>query len=65
MDISSATAVSPAATGADDATKSTGSGALINSDFETFLRMLTTQMQNQDPLEPMARQFALPCRPSR
>lgn len=25
----------------------------ITSDFETFLRMLTTQMQNQDPLEPM------------
>ncbi len=26
---------------------------VITSDFETFLRMLTTQMQNQDPLEPM------------
>ena len=26
---------------------------LINSDFQTFLRMLTTQMQNQDPLNPM------------
>lgn len=24
-----------------------------NSDFETFLRMLTTQLQNQDPLKPM------------
>jgi len=26
---------------------------LVSSDFETFLRMLTTQMQNQDPLNPM------------
>lgn len=25
----------------------------INSDFETFLRLLTTQMKNQDPLNPM------------
>ena len=25
----------------------------ISSDFETFLRMLTTQMQNQDPLNPI------------
>lgn len=24
-----------------------------NKDFETFLRMLTTQLQNQDPLKPM------------
>lgn len=29
-----------------------GTGALA-SDFETFLRMLTTQMQNQDPLNPI------------
>jgi flagellar basal-body rod modification protein FlgD len=26
----------------------------LSSDFETFLRMLTTQMENQDPLNPMA-----------
>ncbi|NKX45005.1 flagellar hook capping FlgD N-terminal domain-containing protein [Roseicyclus persicicus] len=25
----------------------------ISADFETFLRLLTTQMQNQDPLNPM------------
>ncbi len=30
----------------------TGSGAL-SSDFETFLKMLTTQMRNQDPLDPV------------
>lgn len=28
-------------------------GTLINSDFQTFLVMLTTQMQNQDPLNPI------------
>ena len=26
---------------------------LVSSDFETFLRMLTVQMQNQDPLDPV------------
>jgi len=29
------------------------SGAVEASDFETFLTMLTTQIQNQDPLNPM------------
>ena len=29
------------------------SNALIASDFETFLRLLTTQLENQDPLNPM------------
>lgn len=28
-------------------------GALVSSDFQTFLVMLTTQMQNQDPLNPI------------
>ena len=32
---------------------STGSGTAISSDFETFLKMLTVQMQNQDPLNPI------------
>jgi len=26
---------------------------VISSDFETFLKMLTAQMENQDPLDPM------------
>lgn len=25
----------------------------INSDFDTFLRMLTAQIENQDPLNPI------------
>lgn len=31
----------------------TGRAGVAASDFETFLKMLTTQMQNQDPLNPM------------
>lgn len=31
----------------------TGSGTAITSDFETFLTLLTAQIENQDPLEPM------------
>ena len=38
----------PAATGVEK--KST---AALTSDFETFLRMLTVQLQNQDPLNPV------------
>jgi flagellar basal-body rod modification protein FlgD len=30
-----------------------GSASKITSDFDTFLRMLTVQMQNQDPLNPI------------
>lgn len=30
-----------------------GTGSKITSDFDTFLRMLTVQMQNQDPLNPI------------
>lgn len=32
---------------------STNSSSALSSDFETFLLMLTTQMQNQDPLNPV------------
>lgn len=31
----------------------TGRAGLAATDFQTFLKMLTTQMQNQDPLNPM------------
>ncbi|MBK5932496.1 flagellar basal-body rod modification protein FlgD [Rhodovulum imhoffii] len=33
--------------------RKTGPANGLSSDFETFLRMLTTQMQNQNPLNPM------------
>lgn len=42
------TQTNPAA--ADQGAKNDG---LLNSDFETFLKMLTVQLQNQDPLNPM------------
>jgi flagellar basal-body rod modification protein FlgD len=47
MDVTSARSAT-----APTATASTGATA-ISSDFNTFLRMLTVQMQNQDPLNPI------------
>ncbi len=35
------------------AANGTSSTSAISSDFETFLKMLTVQMQNQDPLSPI------------
>jgi len=43
--VSTATAVSDAKTAA--------ASTKINADFDMFLKLLTTQMQNQDPLDPM------------
>jgi len=46
----------PSATSASSSTGTTGTGGTaptISSDFNTFLRMLTVQMQNQDPLNPI------------
>ncbi len=42
----------PSALGAGNDTE-TRSGSIISADFETFLKMLTTQMENQDPLNPV------------
>ncbi|MBW6505402.1 MAG: flagellar hook assembly protein FlgD [Rhodobacteraceae bacterium] len=42
------TSATPTATG-----QASKSAAMISSDFQTFLLMLTTQMQNQDPLNPI------------
>jgi flagellar basal-body rod modification protein FlgD len=49
MDISTHYSASSASSGSPD---SAGSGQ-ISSDFTTFLKMLTVQMQNQDPLNPI------------
>lgn len=43
------TAITPLGT----APKTAKTGGGITSDFTTFLKMLTTQMQNQDPLNPI------------
>jgi len=52
MDILSATTNTAAGSSAT-AQKGAATGNRMGADFETFLKMLTTQMQNQDPLNPM------------
>ncbi|WP_309665657.1 flagellar hook capping FlgD N-terminal domain-containing protein [Tabrizicola sp.] len=47
MDVTSITTAAPASSTAS------GGGSKITSDFNTFLKMLTVQMQNQDPLNPI------------
>jgi len=52
MDISGATAAA--------SVPATTPRASINSDFDTFLKMMTAQLRNQDPLDPMdASDFAV------
>lgn len=46
------TATTSATTTAATAT-TTAPSTVLSSDFQTFLKMLTTQMQNQDPLNPI------------
>ncbi|NPD17519.1 flagellar hook assembly protein FlgD [Xinfangfangia sp. D13-10-4-6] len=49
-----------AANSSYNTSQSTGSPSAITSDFTTFLKMLTVQMQNQDPLNPVeATDFAV------
>ncbi|MFU1478143.1 flagellar hook capping FlgD N-terminal domain-containing protein [Roseovarius sp. C7] len=53
MDVANSTAqASQAAQPAPGATAS-GSQSTMSADFETFLKMLTVQMRNQDPLNPV------------
>lgn len=48
------TTISPATTGtAPPPQPKPAQGTLIGSDFKTFLKMLTTQARNQDPLNPI------------
>lgn len=49
--VTAVTGTAPAATAATG--QAAESAAMISSDFQTFLLMLTTQMQNQDPLNPI------------
>jgi flagellar basal-body rod modification protein FlgD len=48
MDVTSATSAASTSTNGN-----TTNTSKISSDFDTFLRMLTVQMQNQDPLNPI------------
>ncbi|RFB04730.1 flagellar hook assembly protein FlgD [Parvularcula marina] len=50
MQTTDATAAAAAGT---PATSSTAASAALSSDFDSFIRLLTTQVTNQDPLEPL------------
>lgn len=55
--ITSPTSPSPATPAPPPAnTEPADAGSALTSDFETFLLMLTTQLQNQDPLNPIESQ---------
>lgn len=47
---------SPAVSSATSSVAEEASSQVITSDFETFLLMLTTQLENQDPLNPIESQ---------
>jgi flagellar basal-body rod modification protein FlgD len=47
------TSTSALTTGAPITTTTTAPTGALTSDFNTFLKMLTVQMQNQDPLDPI------------
>lgn len=49
--MSTVSGITPATAG--PASSSTGSGTKISSDYQMFLKLLTTQMQNQDPTDPI------------
>ncbi len=56
MDVTSTKAATPGATAKTSATKeeeTDGATSALTGDFDTFLKLLTTQMKNQDPLQPM------------
>ncbi|MFZ3585196.1 flagellar hook capping FlgD N-terminal domain-containing protein [Loktanella sp. DJP18] len=53
MDVSTTSQTGGTAASAAKTTAPTGSGTNISADFTTFLKMLTVQMQNQDPLNPV------------
>ncbi|MBM9596109.1 flagellar hook capping FlgD N-terminal domain-containing protein [Roseitranquillus sediminis] len=52
MDVTQTTATTPPAATAPTGKEKEAKSAL-SSDFETFLKMLTVQMQNQDPMNPL------------
>lgn len=53
MDISSTTQTAGLASRAAETDVSANNASALSSDFETFLKMLTVQMENQDPLNPL------------
>jgi len=53
MDITQSPSTRPAPSGSTTAQDRPTNASALSSDFETFLRMLTVQMENQDPLNPI------------
>jgi flagellar basal-body rod modification protein FlgD len=53
MDIATTSIPKSFATSASAGSSGSAQPAKVTSDFDTFLRMLTVQMQNQDPLNPI------------
>ncbi|MXQ08189.1 flagellar basal body rod modification protein [Alphaproteobacteria bacterium GH1-50] len=53
MDIQSANSANGTNAGNTNSSGNRGSDTTINSDFQTFLTLLTTQLENQDPLNPL------------
>ncbi|WP_066703060.1 flagellar hook capping FlgD N-terminal domain-containing protein [Celeribacter ethanolicus] len=51
--VNTITAATTGTTGASSSSSSSEAGSALSSDFDTFLKMLTVQMQNQDPLNPI------------
>lgn len=51
--VTAVNSITPTATPNTSNASTEKSGSLVSSDFQTFLMMLTTQMQNQDPLNPI------------
>jgi flagellar basal-body rod modification protein FlgD len=47
------TAATTKTTGSSSTTSTAASSAKLTQDYNSFLKLLTTQMQNQDPLSPM------------
>ncbi len=53
MDVTSATGATSANNAARLISQKEADSSMISSDFETFLTMLTAQLENQDPLNPV------------
>ncbi len=53
MEVVQTNTATVAQTSTQQANQATTSEPVISSDFETFLKMLTAQMENQDPLNPV------------
>lgn len=60
MEVSSQSPQNPALSGSPQGVSASKGTTAVASDFETFIKMLTVQMQNQDPLNPVeASDFAV------